>query len=60
VRESNDQIARTAARLHFVARVPFLCECDDPQCHELVQLSLGDYERARREARPITTFEQEA
>lgn len=53
-RESNDRIARSARRMHFVARVPFLCECEHPQCRELVQLSLEEYQQVRRERVPLT------
>jgi hypothetical protein len=38
-RASNDAIARSAARLHFVSRVPFLCECERDGCEELVLLT---------------------
>jgi hypothetical protein len=51
-RQSNEQLARSAARLHFVSRVPFLCECNDLECRELVPLFLADYEQAR--SQPIT------
>jgi hypothetical protein len=51
-RQSNEQLARSAARLHFVSRVPFLCECNDLECRELVLLFLADYEQAR--SQPIT------
>lgn len=49
-RASNERIARSAFRLHFVSRVPFLCECDDQDCTELVMLALDDYEQARPRA----------
>jgi hypothetical protein len=46
-RDSNDGLARAAARLRFVSRVPFLCECDSADCQELVLLSLEDFRRRR-------------
>jgi len=46
-RASNDELARAATRLHFVSRVPFLCECDSGDCQELVLLSLEDFARSR-------------
>jgi hypothetical protein len=49
-RASNERIARAAIRLHFLSPVPFLCECDDHDCAELVLLLLDDYERARPRA----------
>jgi hypothetical protein len=51
-RTANDHLAKTAARLRFVSRVPFLCECADPGCSEFVLLSVEDYHRAT--ARAIT------
>jgi len=56
-RQSNDELARSAARLHFVSRVPFLCECSNPDCRELVLLALAEYEQAR--SQPITASEHE-
>src|SRR6476619_4266715 len=49
-RTANDHLAETAARLRFVARVPFLCECDDPGCCEFVLLSVEDYHLAKAQA----------
>jgi hypothetical protein len=49
VREANDQI-RDAARRHDVReRVPFLCECVDARCTEVVRLSLVEYDEVRAE-----------
>ncbi len=47
-RASNQRIAEQALLLHFVSRVPFICECSDPGCREFVLLPPGDYETARR------------
>jgi len=49
-RKANDHLAKTAARLRFVSRVPFLCECDDPGCSELVLFSVEDYYAAKAQA----------
>jgi hypothetical protein len=46
------RVARSALRLHVVSRVPFFCECDDPDCRELVLFSHADYREAR--STPIT------
>jgi hypothetical protein len=54
IREANEEIAVKAAALHFVSRIPMLCECGDPACHELVLLTLEEYRRARR-SRPYLT-----
>jgi len=48
IREANDEIAARAAALHFVSRVPMLCECGDPTCRELVLVTLDEYRRERR------------
>jgi hypothetical protein len=47
VRKSNNRIARSAIRYRFVSRVPFLCECDDEGCDELVLLTLEAFYATR-------------
>jgi hypothetical protein len=47
VRASNDHIAARAETLHFVSRVPMLCECDEPGCRAIVLVSLDDFRRLR-------------
>jgi hypothetical protein len=51
-RTANEQLRRAAASYHFTAdqRVPFVCECADPECQEIVMLSLSEYERVRDHA----------
>jgi len=49
IRRANEGIAAKAAALRFVSRVPMLCECGDPACHELVLLTLADYRRVHKE-----------
>jgi len=39
-RSSNDHIAERAVRLHFVSRVPMLCERGDPSCHSILLIGL--------------------
>ena len=46
-RKANDRIARKAEQLHFVSRVPMLCECSTPGCHAIVMVSLDDYREIR-------------
>ena len=41
--EANDAIAAFAGSLPPRALVPFLCECPDARCTEVVELSLGEY-----------------
>lgn len=50
-REANDRIAERRAELTSVdGPTPFLCECEDPRCTEIVRLTLGEYERVRSES----------
>lgn len=48
-RVANEGMEKAAASHHFARDqgVPFLCECADPACREIVMLSLEDYERVR-------------
>ena len=48
-RTANERLRRAALSYRFEAdqRVPFVCECADRGCRELVMLSLEDYERVR-------------
>jgi hypothetical protein len=52
VRLQNQRIASSAHRHHFggVARVPFLCECEDDGCRALISLPLTDFDELRQEA----------
>jgi len=47
VRSSNDHIAERAVRLHFVSRVPMLCECSDPDCRSIILVALDRYHELR-------------
>jgi hypothetical protein len=49
-RSANERIERAAQSHHFEAsqRVPFMCECADPSCREVVMLALADYEALRK------------
>jgi|GraSoiStandDraft_41_1057321.scaffolds.fasta_scaffold2132873_1 hypothetical protein len=48
-RAANERIRKSAISFAFRPdqRVPFLCECSDTQCREIVMLSLPVYERIR-------------
>lgn len=52
IRTQNSRIAASARWHHFgdVARVPFLCECDDDACRELISLPLTEFDRLRRDS----------
>lgn len=46
-RAANDRIAEQAARMHFVSRVPMVCECSRPGCRKLMMISLEAYQEIR-------------
>jgi hypothetical protein len=46
-REANERIGARAEELHIDEQIPFLCECGEPTCVEIVQLSRRDYESVR-------------
>jgi hypothetical protein len=48
-RTANERMQRLARSHRFDAtqRVPFICECADPNCRESVMLRLQEYERVR-------------
>ena len=48
-REANEKIVATAEEAG-VDPVPFICECADPGCTEIIRLGLEEYERIRAEA----------
>jgi hypothetical protein len=49
-RQANDRI-REAAEEHAVdMRVPFICECSDQGCSQVVLLSLDEYRAVRADA----------
>ncbi len=47
VRSSNEHIAERAIQLHFVSRVPMLCECSNPRCQTIVLIGLDRYHELR-------------
>ena len=47
-RSANERIARVAGEKGLgESPIPFVCECSDPGCVQLVSLTLGDYRRVR-------------
>jgi hypothetical protein len=46
-REVNDRIRDRAGRAGVDERTGFLCECGDPECRELVTLTLSAYDVRR-------------
>lgn len=51
-REANESIEAMAEALDTdVSRIPFLCECADRSCTEIVRMSLEEYEEVRSDSR---------
>jgi hypothetical protein len=46
-RDANEGIRGAAERYRVNELVPFLCECADERCTELIRLSLTEYEAVR-------------
>ncbi len=46
-REANERIREAAEEYEMKDAVPFICECADEECSEIVQLSLAEYEEIR-------------
>src|SRR5947209_4253759 len=47
-REANERIRATEQELDPpLERVPYICECDDVRCCELIRLTASEYERIR-------------
>jgi hypothetical protein len=49
-REANEKIEAAADSLGLDGRLPFICECAQPSCHDLVHLTLVEYEHVRADA----------
>jgi hypothetical protein len=50
-REANERIGAAAGVYAFEMPVPFICECADPTCAEIVRLALSQYEEVRADPR---------
>jgi hypothetical protein len=50
-REANEKISAKGEDLDFVGKIPFLCECEEPACTDVLRLESGEYERARANPR---------
>lgn len=49
-RDANERIRAAERELEPpLERVPYLCECDDVQCRELIRLTKPEYERIRQD-----------
>jgi hypothetical protein len=50
-RDANERIRERADELEFADPVPFLCECGEAGCRDILRLSLPEYESVRRAGR---------
>jgi hypothetical protein len=50
-REANEGIQAAASKYDVLEQVPFICECADEKCRELVVLSMDEYDEIRRNPR---------
>lgn len=48
-RAANDRIATKAEQLHFLSRVPMMCECSSPGCRKIMMVALDEYRAIRDE-----------
>jgi hypothetical protein len=46
-RDANERIDAAAKEYDFEGAVPFICECPDPACNEILRLRLDEYETVR-------------
>ena len=50
-RAANEQIEQSAKDLNLaVLPIPFICECEDERCTQIIRLTLAEYEQVRRDA----------
>jgi hypothetical protein len=50
-RRANERISAAAETYGVDIPVPFVCECADPECSEVVRLKLEEYEEIRTDSR---------
>lgn len=50
-REANEGIEDAATKYDVLDQVPFICECADGTCRELLVLSIAEYEEIRQHPR---------
>jgi hypothetical protein len=54
-REANERIELAADKMGLVGPVPFICECAQTDCVEIVRLSIEGYEEVRHDPRLFFT-----
>jgi len=55
-RDANEQISKTAERLDMNGVIPLLCECHRSECHEVIRLTLQEYEEIRADPARFICF----
>jgi hypothetical protein len=50
-REANERIEAAADEMGLVGPIPFICECADATCFEIVRLTMLQYEEVREHPR---------
>lgn len=50
-REANERIGESALEYGIQTSIPFICECADENCQEIVQLTLAEYRQVRSDPR---------
>jgi len=50
-RLANEHLERKAQDLDIGEHSPYLCECEDPACTEVIMLARSEYEAVRRDPR---------
>src|SRR5690242_8063408 len=51
-REANESIEDSAQEMALTVRpTPFICECEDERCTNVVRLTVAEYEQVRRDGR---------
>ena len=50
-REANEGIGEAAEEHHADMRIPFICECADPGCREIISLTQDEYRQIRSDPR---------
>jgi hypothetical protein len=46
-REANERIESAAEEYEVAGPIPFICECADPKCRDVVLLTMPEYEEIR-------------
>jgi hypothetical protein len=49
-RDANEGIRSAAADYDVMGQVPFICECADPTCTEIIRLDVTEYEQVRKQS----------